>query len=98
MHIYKYTCLNCRGRAWALCCASPSRHACSEQDAEGTGPSPACSCLLWGHASIPWGGSGCALKVFSLCKTPSLQTKAFVIVLPGLQKYRSPTTRNVKVK
>lgn len=46
MHIYKYTCLNCRGRAWALCCASPSRHACSEQDAEGTGPSPshpACS-------------------------------------------------------
>lgn len=55
-------------------------------------------CLLWGHASIPWGGSGCALKVFSLCKTPSLQTKAFVIVLPGLQKYRSPTTRNVKVK
>lgn len=41
---------------------------------------------------------GCALKVFSLCKTQSLQIKAFVIVLPPLEKYRYPMTINVKVK
>lgn len=49
------------------------------------------------HRSISRGQYGCALKEFCLCKTQSLQIKAFVIVLPRLEKYRYPTTINVKV-
>lgn len=63
-------------------------------------PLPACS--HWHqqhlHASILCCRYCCALKVFSLCKTQSLQIKAFVIVLPRLEKYCNPMTINVKVK
>lgn len=91
MHIYKYTCLNCRGRAGLCAGLLPAGRMQSSEPPHPTLPAR-------GHPSLPRAGPACALKVFSLCKTRSLQTKAFVIVLPGLQKYRSPTARNVKVK